>query len=191
MTAAPATTAPVAVIPLPRRPGMPCIVCGHADRHAIESDLAGPSSIRGIARRWDLHPEAVRRHLRAHLSPAIRQALYDSGRLSVLSIAERLAGLAETAEDLRLDAEERGDHEFALRAGHEATSTLVALANRLGIQTGQAVDLIEEARGIAGAFGRVLRDHPEFAPVLADALHEEGLVSFAYSIRNRTREEDE
>ena len=87
------------------RPGRDCGTCRHPARVAIEQALAsGRYSIRGVSRHFAIDPESLRRHVRNHLDPEVRDALRAVPGVSALSVADRLLGIADMAHEIRVDA---------------------------------------------------------------------------------------
>src|SRR5262249_29124713 len=58
-----------------RRFGPKCTICHHERRHLIEVALTYKTPMRVIARRFNVSPDALYRHSRAHLSPALRASI--------------------------------------------------------------------------------------------------------------------
>jgi hypothetical protein len=168
-----------------RRSGRRCTVCAHADRAKIETALSsGEFSIRGIARQWGLAPENMRRHVRGHLAPDLREQMESVQGLSALSIADRLLNIADAARDIRLQADDAGDDRLALAAGRAEEATLTTIAERLGVTTADAMGDLRDAHDLLSAFRFLSREQPAVAHQVADALEQRGRAVWATSIRD-------
>ena len=91
---------------MPKRAiGLRCTICNHPERPRIDLAVASGSSMRAIALRFKVSPDAVWRHGQAHLSPEIRGALVtrllqregDTRRI----LLEEGAGVAEGLKAIR------------------------------------------------------------------------------------------
>jgi len=121
---------------------MTCSVCSHPERNAIDAALTAPGeSKRGIARRFALGDDAVRRHTANHLTPELRRRvdLAEASRLD--GYIAGLEGLERQAERRGKAAEEKGDIRTALAAQHEQRETLLSKAKLLGVGARETIDL--------------------------------------------------
>jgi hypothetical protein len=107
-----------------------CTVCTSEHRDAIDAAIVSGAPSRRIAPRYGVGETAIRRHRRAHLSPAIVAAQDAAADERGQTLAERLEGLYLRAHRI-LDAAE---------SGHSGTLGLAA---------------IRELRGIAELLGRL------------------------------------
>lgn len=171
------------------RGGRLCTVCHHADRRAIDADLtAGESSIRGIAGRWGLAPESVRRHARRHLDADARAAAIALRGIPGLSVLLRLQDVADAARETRLDAEERSDPRTALQAARVEAQVLATLGERFGVRELVARDLAEplaEAEALVRVVALTARQQPEARSTMADALDAIGHPALAVQVRRQ------
>jgi DNA-binding MarR family transcriptional regulator len=169
--------------------GRLCVVCHHADRAAIEADLSnGETSIRGIARHWEISPESMRRHVRAHLDPEIRDASLGVAGLEGMSLIWRLMDLADAAREVRLHAEEKGDDKLALLAVRSEQQVLADLAGRFGVTSFSSEDLtglIDESTAMARVQGQLSRTMPALGEALAEAYAAHGQAAIATQIRRQ------
>lgn len=151
--------------------GRACTTCRHPARAAIEDALAsGRSSIRGIARHWEIDAESLRRHVRNHLDPVVQEALRAVPGASALGIAERMLAIADDAHAVRIDALNAGERTAASRAGDAELRALTALANRLGVRSGDALRELDDAATLATAVARAARRDPDVGESLARIL---------------------
>lgn len=148
--------------------GRRCVVCSHAERQNIEADLIeGTTSLRGIARRWGLGNEAVRRHVRAHVAPAAQEAMAAVAGLTPLGIATRMLDIADSARDVREDALEVGRAQLAVQAGRAEADALSRLADRLGVTSGQALADLHMMERVGAVMAQIARHDPETAELIA------------------------
>lgn len=172
-----------------RTAGGQCIVCRHASRAAIEAELStGEHSIRGTARRWDISPESMRRHVRAHLDAELREAALGVAGLEGMTLVWRLMDLADAAREVRLHAEEQGNDKLALLAVRSEQQVLVDLASRFGVTSFTAEDLtglIDEANAMARVQGQLSRTMPALGEALANAYAAHGQPALAHQINKQ------
>lgn len=165
------------------RPGRRCVLCSHPDRAQIEFDLtSGTSSIRGVAGRYGLAPESVRRHVRDHLSAAAQAALSEVEGAPGLTMASRLLEVADHARDTRAAAEAKGDHKLALSAGQAEARVLTALAP-LDTLGADIAENIQDANDALTVLGTTVREHPEVAAAIIDVLERRNRRDWADHIR--------
>lgn len=165
------------------RRGRPCSVCRHPDRAQLESQLStGEHSLRAIARQYDLAPENVRRHVRGHVAPEVRQAMIAVAGTPALSIAARLLDVADSARDARLAAEEAGDDRLAALMGQSEARTLDSLV-RMGVTSADVASSIHDAHAVMQVFGTVAREHPEVVDAMVDVLDRRNQTAWADQIK--------
>ncbi len=173
----------------PSRGGRLCATCSHADRLAIDADLlSGEVSIRGVAGRWGLAPESVRRHARRHLDADALAAATALRGLPALSVLLRLQDVADAARETRLDAEERSDHRTALQAARVEAGVLATLGERFGVRELVARELTEplaEAEALVRVVALVARTHPDARATMAEALEAIGHPALAIQVRRQ------
>jgi len=165
------------------RRGRPCTVCRHPQRAELESALAsGEYSLRAVSRQFDLIPESVRRHVRGHVAPEVRQAMTQVAGTPALSIASRLLDVADSARDARLAAEENGNDKLAALMGQSEARTLDALV-RMGITSADIASSIHDAEGIMTIFATLVREHPEVVDAMVDVLERRNQSAWADQIK--------
>jgi hypothetical protein len=179
-------------IELQHRPlGRPCVVCNMSDRPAIEAELAsGAGSIRGIAGRFGVAPESLRRHVRAHLDPAIQEAMAALNGVPALDLLVRLLDLASDAHDFRIHLEETGNDRLVSQAFRAEAATIGYLADRLGVAKLPTHDLdrfmresLTEAMGVLRVVVHMASDFPKVGDVLAERFDQHDLPDLASQIR--------
>lgn len=170
--------------------GRPCSVCRSASRQQIERELAtGTQTFRAVARQHSVSRSSIARHVQAHLSVAEREQVREVSPAPALDLAAALLDVAEHARDVRHDADQRGDDKTALMAGAREVQARVALADRLGISTADAMSEIADARDLAHAALLVLQTEPGAIEPLAAALEQLGRTAWARDIRARAEEQ--
>lgn len=165
-------------------------MCSHVERFEIESTLiSGTESFRGIARQWGLSSEAVRRHVRAHVSPAAQSAMSAVVGLTPLSIASRMLDIADSARDERVSAAEAGHSLLALQAGRAEAYALTKLADRLGITEGAALADLNDMEAVAITLARIARSDRATGEALAAHFDESDRPDIASSLRSLFQEQ--
>ncbi len=128
--------------------GRPCTICNHADRAAIDGALvAAGVAVSQISRRFAVTPDALARHRQNHM-PTL--AMSEGRRAAAVVEAERGAGLADQADQLRATAlrllaaaEAAGDLRTALQGVREAARCLELVAKLTGeIEAGATVNVL-------------------------------------------------
>lgn len=161
------------------RPGRRCVLCSHPDRAQVEFDLtSGSSSIRGVAGRYGLAPESVRRHVRDHLSAAARAALVEVAGAPGLSIASRMLDVADHARDARAAADVKGDTKTALSAGQAEARVLASLTPLDTLAPDIAAE-IQDASDALTILATVVRAHPEVAEAIVSVMQERNRTEWA------------
>lgn len=163
-----------------------CTVCTHPERDVIERALAsGTVSIRGVAARVDVGREALRRHVRGHLSPAMRDAISIVPGLAPVSLARGLYDSLTAISDAMEDAEEKGEIALVYRGAEARARVSAVLADRLGIEKPDALADIHAAESIAGAMALLAERDSDAALALADTFDELQRHDIADDIRDR------
>ena len=165
------------------RRGRMCVLCHHPDRADIERELAsGTISIRGVASRYGMVHESVRRHLTTHVAASVQQALGGVLGAPALSVASRLIDVADSARDTRAAAEAAGNHKLALSAG-QAEARVLALLVPLDSLGEDIANSVREAHDALTAMATTVRAHPEVGEVIAAVLEGRGRTEWADTIR--------
>jgi transposase-like protein len=164
-----------------------CQVCRSEHLHAINLALTYGQSVRSVAEQFGIHHDAVRRHLKNHLSPSQQAALLTASKPSEVDV-EKLTrqesqGLlvALVAMRARLAAHAQacaamGDHKGAIHAERvtladlELTAKLVGQLISRSEVTVQHLTLTPSHLRLRQVLVEVLRPHPEIAAKVAAAL---------------------
>lgn len=178
---------------LQARSGRRCVVCSSSERLAIEDELVtGEFSIRGIAGRFGIAPESLRRHVRTHLDLAMHDAMQAVQGVPALDVVTRLMDLADDAHDLRVYAEEKGDNRLLIQAHRAEERVLGILADKLGISKMPGSNLdqlmresLSEAVGVIRVVARVARDHPRVGDLMAERFDQLELTQLATQVRGQ------
>jgi hypothetical protein len=133
--------------------GVPCQICVHPKRHAIEIGMVHHVSGRVLAKRFNCSHDAIQRHRRKHLSPQMKAAILTAQRPSAVDLESlqrsegegilaqlvvqraRLQQLSDMAMDL-------GDVRAAVAVENSTTANLTFVAKLLG----QLVQHVEVTR---------------------------------------------
>lgn len=129
--------------------------------------------------------ESVRRHVAAHLSPAVRAQLEAASPTPALDLAERIADALQHAAEIRADADAAGDHRVALAAARTEADLAERLADRFGIATRAALSEIEDATALARAVFAALAADPALVQPLARELEAAGRAAWARELRKQ------
>lgn len=167
---------------LVRPTGRPCTICASNDRDAVERDLLTGGTFRGVARRYGLSSDSIRRHIRGHVSEALRDDLLDNSGLAGVELASRVMDIIDSARDVRLDAE--SDGRTAIAAGRAELEALAVLADRLGVTTAETAENVRDALDLLWAIRLVARDQPDAILALADGLEARGQTRWAAQYRD-------
>lgn len=165
----------------PARIGRPCTICASDDRDAVERDLLTGGTFRGVARRYGLSSDSLRRHVRGHVSEALRDDLLDNSGLAGVELASRVMDIIDSARDVRVDSE--SDGRTAIAAGRAELEALGILADRLGVRTEETAENVRDALDLLAAIRVVARQHPDVVLVLADGLDARGRTRWAQQYR--------
>jgi AcrR family transcriptional regulator len=123
---------------------------------------------------------AAYRHMRNHVRPELSAALAERGLGATASdFGARYRDLLDSTAAVRSYAQQTGDPRLALQAIQAEAALLLALMNRLGIDSDEALTDIQDGRALARAATRVLVDHPEAIKAMADDVHAAGRFELA------------
>lgn len=166
--------------------GRKCSVCQHAHRQQIERALAsGTLSIRGAATYFEVGREPLRRHVRGHLSPAMRDAVLAVPGVAPVALARGLLDSLTTIADAIEDAEERGLLGLVFRGAEARARVTVVLADRLGVESTDALRDLSAAESIADAMGLLAIRNPQAGLALAATFEEIDRHDFAEDLRGQ------
>ena len=147
-----------------------CGICTHPRRLEFERRVInGSESLRLIARDTGYSEAALQRHSANHLAPSLRGEMRARG-LSITSFAERLANLADVSADVREHALLTNNPTVVLRSIDTETRTLIALLDRLGIESTDTLEVMTSARTFVLACQTVLAKHPGALEELSELL---------------------
>ncbi|QIK65617.1 hypothetical protein G7072_04040 [Nocardioides sp. HDW12B] len=126
---------------------------------------------------------AAYRHIRHHMRPELRKSLRQADApLDVSDFGARLVALLNDSATVRQHAVAVGDGRLLLQAGAHERDTLAVLLNRLGIDSEEVLDVLDEARQLARALRTVLPHHPDACMALVRELHRLGLTEAARAL---------
>lgn len=108
-----------------------CTVCSSPSRASVDEDLVTKrGSIRGVARRYGLSPDAVERHAKAHLPRALAASEKVREEVRAEDLTAKAQRLEEDARRLLARAEKEGDLRCAV-AAVKAALDVVTLLHRV------------------------------------------------------------
>jgi transposase-like protein len=163
--------------------GRSCTICAHAELGDIDHALVANGSVSQLAQQHGVSRDALYRHLKWHLRPAVQQALPSVPSVRPLSLVERYAEIADAAQTARRSAYASGNAALGARLGDAETRALDSLADRFKIDHASvAADRAREAQ-VARAVDRALKLSPELAALVAAELEAEGLRDMAAELR--------
>lgn len=152
------------------RVGRPCLTCHHSDREAIEAALITGEGISHISRQFGIPADALRRHLRVHVSEVAKASLLGVDGLSASDLVHRVLDVADSARERRLTAEAAGQPGAASRAGDSELRALAVLADRMGVTDTDLIEEVESAHQLALAVGLATRSSPAVGHAVAARL---------------------
>ncbi len=158
-----------------------CAACSHPQKAAIEGELAGGSSLRGVSARYGISKSSLNRHLANHSNPALvalvkeRSTGRKRDRSAPLSLTDQLRGLVRRAETFLDGAERAGNVPQGLSAIRELRSTLELLgraSGELSDRPGLVVNLVATAEYVElrTTLVQILAKYPQAQLEVADAL---------------------
>jgi hypothetical protein len=151
-----------------------CTVCTHPERDRVDAALIGSAESKsGIARKYAIDDDAIRRHAARHLSPELKQAAGAVELTRLESLIADLRRLWERAQQLGEDAEREGDRRAALTAIRESRDCLQLLAKFTGDLDERPqvnVLLAPEWRTVQVVILEALDEHPAARTAVTQAL---------------------
>jgi hypothetical protein len=149
---------------------MPCSICPHPQRSAIDRGLIAGESIRGMATRYGVSASSIARHRDSHLSASLGRTVEEK-RLDVTvdSLVAWAGGLQGKTLRLLARAEELDDLANARGLIAEARRNLELLGQLGGIIDGRAVVQIDARRQML-ALGNLSEDELRRLAASADVI---------------------
>lgn len=144
---------------------MPCSVCHHPARDAIDLELAQGGLNRRVAEAQGLTETSVRRHRANHLPATLLKAHEAREAARADDLLAQVKALLDRALAILSRAEEAGDHRTSLSAIREARGTLELLGRLTGeLQGAQAVAIAHVE--VETRAGQVVENLERFRAVL-------------------------
>lgn len=143
--------------------------------------MIGGTSLSRISRDFGIRPDAIRRHMSAHVAPAMRESLRDAEGLAASAIAARVLAIADDARDTRETSAEVSPA-VALRAGDAELKALSYLADRLSVQSDDLVLELENASAFARAVVVASRLWPQVGVRITETLNIHGQLTLAHEL---------
>jgi hypothetical protein len=148
-----------------------CRLCLSAQRAELERDLLDGTSTALVATAVGVSTSAVLRHRRGHMRPLLRLALAERhAPRHVADFVDSVVELMEDADAIRSAALVAGNADLVLRSGAQKLVLLRELANDLGVDSGETVAALTEARDAMLSLAQVLPRHPDALGDLLDRL---------------------
>lgn len=166
--------------------GRSCTVCAHPAVGDIDAALVAHTPIARLVQQFGVSRDALYRHVRFHLRPALQQIITETPDTRPLALVERLADIANDARAARVSAYAAGNADLGARLGNAETRALDSLAGRFRITHDDvAADRAKVAK-LARALDAALEQSPELIALVADALDADGLADMAAGLRDQT-----
>lgn len=163
--------------------GRACSVCSHPELPEIDAALSEGVEIVRLVRRFSLGRDALYRHVRLHLGPALREHLSSSPEFSAATLVERIADIANSARAARVEAYGIGNRPEGIRAGDAELRALAVLSDRFKVGSDEVAAQVSEAAAIARAVRSVAANRPELGEALALAFETDDRPDLADEMR--------
>lgn len=157
--------------------GRTCTICTCEHRTEIEEAIVAGTPYRDIARRWGVSRDAVMRHKRDHLSPAIVAVAAEREAAGTRSLVDRVEDLITRTERILTAAERSGGVTTALAAVRELRELLRlmgAASGELNDRPQVTLNLMQAPEWLAvrAAVFAALQSHPAARAEVASRLLE-------------------
>jgi len=163
--------------------GRACSVCSHPELPDIDAALSEGVEIARLVRRFSLGRDALYRHVRLHLAPALREHLGSSPDFSAATLVERIADIANSARAARVEAYGIGNRPEGIRAGDAELRALAVLSDRFKVGSDEVAAQVSEAAALGRAFRAVAGQRPELGEALALAFEADDRPDLADEVR--------
>lgn len=163
--------------------GRTCTVCAHDELGEIDAGLVAHLPIAQLARQYEVSRDALYRHVKFHLRPAIQQAITSTPATRPLALVERVARIANDARNAAATAYASGNAALGARLGDAELRALDSLADRFKITHDDVAADRAKVAQLARALDSALDAYPELVSLVADALEAEGLRDMAEDMR--------
>jgi hypothetical protein len=163
--------------------GRSCSVCGGGDRQAIDTALSLGTSVTLLSRQFGVGRDSVYRHLRFHLRPAMKAAMKEAPASRPSALVVRIADVADSARDARVQAYSTGDAALGARLGDAEVRALQVLIERFKIDHDDTTAELRDASALADALTELMPRAPKLAEVLADLLDRRERPDLAERVR--------
>lgn len=153
-----------------------CTICHHDQHQEIDAALASGNSMASVSRRFEVSPDAVRRHRIKHLSAALKTVAAERETAGARTALDRLEALHDRAERVLAAAEAEGKASLSLQAIRELRSTVELIARLTGElderPTVQVLNVTASAEwdALRGVVLSALRPFPDAGRAVALAL---------------------
>lgn len=173
--------------------GRRCSICAHPSRAVLEAAVLGSDeqavsplpSLPQIAAQYGVGVASVRRHLRNHAAPAVREALEPREGADAATVVGRALAVANAVRSIRAAALLDGDRRDVIRAADAEVRALALLGARLGVNAESTARDLAEAHRLAQAVRDVARADPAVGDALARGLEARGANELADALRTQ------
>jgi hypothetical protein len=157
---------------------MPCSICPHPQRSAIDRGLIAGESIRGMARRYGVSASSIARHRDSHLTAALAKTV-ETARLEISAdkLTDWTGSLHAKTMRLLARAEEMDDLANARGLIREARENLVLLGRLAGVIDGPTVHV--DARRQVAVLGNLTEAELRRLAAGADVIDAEPVAELA------------
>ena len=163
--------------------GRSCSICGGGDRQAIDTALAQGSSVSLLSQQFGVGRDSVYRHLKFHLRPALRAAMKQAPEFRPSALVARIADVADSARDARVQAYAAGNSNLGARLGDAEVRALQVLVERFKLGHDDTTDELRDANALADALTELMPRAPKLAEVLAQLLDRRERPDLAERVR--------
>ena len=144
---------------------IPCSICTHPEREAIDLALVSGTAKRVIACQWHVGRESVRRHALHHVSPALAAMQAEREHDGATSLLDQVTALVQRTERLLDTAEGAGSITTALGCVREIRGLLELqgkASGELDTRPQVTINLMasEEYIAVRSAIFAALQSHP-------------------------------
>jgi hypothetical protein len=147
-----------------------CTICTHPRRQAIDKALVGGATMRELAAKYRVSPDAMERHNAAHLPKAMIKAAEVEEVRQALDVVQQLKAINGATLQILMDARATGDADTALKAIDRIHKQIELQAKLLGeLSDAPQVDvvLMPEWLALRGAILAALAPYSEARATVA------------------------
>jgi hypothetical protein len=165
--------------------GRPCSVCSMqpSRRAEVESMIETGIAVSIVSTRFAISKSSLYRHINAHASGVARELNAVAYAAAPTAFMARLAEISDDMRTLRRGAVASGNVMAATRAAEAETRALIALVDKLGVESTSISESLGELGQFASAVAQASRQDPEIGEFLASVLDKNGHSDIAAQLR--------